>query len=457
MEGVVAAIDAVARELMLFAAAGFLLGGIDDLLVDVVWLAGRVRTRFLPGPRLDDLAQPATPLRFAVFVATWREERVIGPMLRAALRAIDHPDYRIYVATYPNDDATIAAAQEVAQADPRVRVATGARIGPTTKAANLNVVWRALLDDDARAGCRTDAIVIHDAEDVIHADELSLHQAMLADADVVQTPVVPLIHPQGRLVSGVYADEFAESHHKGLTVRSWLGAGLPLAGVGCAIRIGALERLAGDRDGPFDPASNVEDYEMGLKLAEAGCRSRFAWVRGRDGRLIATRAYFPHALAASVRQKARWMAGIALSGWDRIGWSRPLAWSEHWMRARDRRGPLAVLVLAAAYLGLIAWSASWAAHLLAGTFAPAPGRWTQRLFEATSALLVWRMAMRALHTGAVYGWAEAFRSIPRVMVANFVALLAVRLALWRYVAVRRGEPQRWDKTEHEFPDVGAAA
>jgi hypothetical protein len=81
----IAAIDAVARELMLFAAAGFLVGGLDDLLVDAVWILRRLRARFAPDVVLADLPRPPRPMRFAIFVAAWREQAVIGPMLRAAV------------------------------------------------------------------------------------------------------------------------------------------------------------------------------------------------------------------------------------------------------------------------------------------------------------------------------------------------------------------------------------
>lgn len=456
MGTLITAIDAVARELMLFAAAGFLLGGADDLLVDLLWLAGRVRARFAPDPSLADLPRPATPMRFAIFVAAWREEAVIGAMLRAALRAIDHPDYRIYVGTYPNDPATIAAVEEVANADRRVRLVIGPRNGPTTKGDNLNVLWRALLEDDRRTARATAAVVLHDAEDLVHPDELAAHEVALAEAEVSQIPVVPLIDRAGvraHLVSGHYADEFAMSHRAGLVVRAALGAGLPLAGVGCAVRVEALRRLDVQQVGPFEPECLTEDYEQGLRLAMLGCRSRFLRVRGRDGSLVATRAYFPRQMGESARQKARWMVGIALAGWDRIGWARPLALAEHWMRMRDRRGPLAVLVLAAAYLALAIWGVSWIIHAVADIPGLAQGAGTRLLLKINGVLLVWRMTMRALHTAAAYGWQEGLRSIPRAVVANYISLLAVRRALWRYVGVLRGAKLHWDKTEHVFPDV----
>ena len=460
MDTVITAVDAIARELMLFAAVGFLLGGADDLLVDVLWLVGRVRARFAPDRSLADVSRPAEPMRFAVFVAAWREERVIGAMLRAALRMIDHQNYRIYVGTYPNDPETIAAVEEIAAVDPRVRLVVGPRNGPTTKGDNLNVLWRALLADEAHGDARgerpTGAVILHDAEDLLHPDELAVHEVALAHAEVSQIPVVPLIDRSGvsaHLVSGHYADEFAMSHRAGLVVRTALRAGLPLAGVGCAVRVEALARLGVQEVGPFEPNCLTEDYEQGLRLATLGCRARFMRVRGRDGSLVATRAYFPRHFGESARQKARWMVGIALDGWDRIGWSRPLALAEHWMRMRDRRAPLAVVVLAAAYLALVLWCMSWAIHAATGIPGPVQGSGTRLLLKINGALLVWRMGIRMVHTAAEYGWKEGLRSIPRIVVANAIALLAVRRALWRYVGVLRGAELRWDKTEHVFPDL----
>lgn len=446
-------LDVVTRELMLFAAVGFLLGGADDLLVDLLWLAGRTRARFAPDIRLATLP-PAPKLRFAIFVAAWREAGVIGPMLREALRAIDHPDYRLYVGTYPNDAETITEVLTVAAEDMRLRLVIGAAPGPTTKGANLNELWRALLDDEAASGRVTDAVMIHDAEDVIHPDELTVHETALAQADVSQLPVMPLIDDSSlhaQLVSGVYADEFAASHRVTLPVRVAIGAGLPLAGVGCAIRTEALRRASHGQ--PFEAISLTEDYEQGLQLAASGCRARFMRVRAADGSLIATRAYFPASFAASTSQKARWMTGIALAGWDRIGWGRPLALAEHWMRARDRRAPLATLVTAAGYLAFGLASLSLLLHAALGSRAPSVAPLTLWLLRIDGALLAWRIAARMIHTRAVYGIEEALWSVPRMLVGNAVSAVAICRALARYVRVLRGGVQRWEKTEHVFPDL----
>jgi adsorption protein B len=250
------ALDRALAELTLFAAVAFLLGGVDDLAVDLAWCRFR-----RPAGSLADLP-PGAAQRLAVFVPAWDEQAVIGAMLRAALSRYDHPDYRLYVGCYPNDPATIGAVRAVAAGDARVRLVIGARAGPTTKADCLNALWHALEQADAAEGRRTTAVVLHDAEDVVHPAELRVFDHFLRDHAAVQLPVVPLIDPQRALVSGHYADEFSEAHGKAMVVRAGLRAALPLAGVGCAIRCDALARLAAANGTPFDAASLTEDYEL---------------------------------------------------------------------------------------------------------------------------------------------------------------------------------------------------
>ncbi len=159
-------LDAAARELTLFAAVGFLVGGVDDLLIDLAWLGHRL---FGGSPRraLADLPAPPWPRALAVFIPAWDEAAVIGAMLRTALARIGHQRYRLYVGCYPNDPATIAVVTAVAAQDARVRLVIGPRPGPTTKADNLNALWRALRADDDAAGMATRAVVLHDAEQVV--------------------------------------------------------------------------------------------------------------------------------------------------------------------------------------------------------------------------------------------------------------------------------------------------
>lgn len=106
---------------MLFAGIGFLVGGIDDLIVDLFYGALMLRRGWAgPAPALPPPPTERAPI--AIFVPAWDEAGVIGPMLRAALGRIDHDDFRLYVGTYPNDRATIGAVAAVAADDARVRL-----------------------------------------------------------------------------------------------------------------------------------------------------------------------------------------------------------------------------------------------------------------------------------------------------------------------------------------------
>ncbi len=458
---IVAAIDAVAHEVTLFACVGFLIGGIDDLAVDLIFAARSLRKRRGGFPNLPSVADLPTTHQphIAIFIAAWDEANVIGQMLRAALARIDYSDYTIHVGTYPNDRATIAAVAEVAAQDLRVRLIIGDHPGPTTKADCLNAIWRAMLADEAGGVAAPRIIVIHDAEDVIHREELRVHAALMRDHDLVQLPVIPLTDNKSRLVAGHYADEFAEAHSKLMPVRQAIGAAIPLAGVGCGIRTEMLRLIATDRsDDPFDRTSLTEDYEMGLTVARLGGRATFAQVAEfPGGPPVAVRAYFPDRLNAAVRQKARWMVGIALAGWDRIGWAQRHRLSDHWMRMRDRRALLSMIVLFAGYIGIIAGGAAMLVRHFTPAPAPAMSTAMQWLLVATLVLLTWRLAVRAAFTWRLYGPREAMLSVPRAMVGNLIALLAARRALWDYVAMLFGRAVVWDKTEHHFPDAESEA
>jgi len=437
------------REAALFAAAGFLVLGLSDLGVDFVWIGLRLARRSASRIAADGLPPPAAPGLLAIFVPAWDEAAVIGAMLRAALASFGDGDYRLYVGCYPNDPATIAAVKAVGAA--RIRLVIGPVPGPTTKADCLNRLWETLLADETADGRMAKAVVLHDAEDVVHSAELALFDRLIERFDLVQLPVLPLIDPRSRWVGGHYADEFAEAHGKELVVRAALGASLPSAGVGCAFSRGALARIAARSGGlPFDAASLTEDYELGLRIREDEGAAAFVRIAAaRGGRIVATREYFPATVAAAVGQKARWIVGIALCGWDRLGWSGGAA--ERWMRLRDRQSVLAALLLFAAYWALALWFLLQAWSGLTGTPLAPPSSALLSLTLFNLALLAWRLALRFGFVASAYGWREGLRSIPRTIVGNFIFMLAAREALTRYLAGRRTGAMRWDKTSHVFP------
>jgi bacteriophage N4 adsorption protein B len=441
--------DALFLELTLFAAVGFAIGGIDELAVDLLWIAAR----FSPGRRRArrNMIIPVAPcearLRYAVMVPAWNESAVIGRMIDTSLAAYRNSNVVLFIGCYPNDPETIA--QVARRTGERVRLVIGPRGGPTTKADCLNAIWAAIAAERCN-GTHFDAVILHDAEDRADHLETCVFDMLIAHHGAIQLPVIPAALAHSRWISGHYCDEFAEAHGKTMVVRDAIGAGLPLAGVGCAIRVDLLDALAAGADGrPFDDGSLTEDYELGLRLSEGGNRPVF--VRARDsetGALIATRADFPTTLEKAVRQKARWATGIGLAGWDRLGWAQ--GWVDNWMRLRDRRGLLSAIILFAGYCAFLLGAMLVVAHLVTAQPMPIFSSVTANLLLLNSVLLIWRLFVRACFVSRLHGAAEALRSMPRTVLGNVVAMLSARRACFGYAKMLRTGEISWDKTEHSF-------
>lgn len=446
-----AALQLMQHELLLFAAFWFILGAVDELAVDLIWIwlriTGRVRDRRLvSSDEVRALRGPA-----AVFVPAWQEAEVIGAMVSHTLRAWPQRALTLYIGCYGNDPRTIGAAMAAAGKDGRIRVVIHDRSGPTTKADCLNRLYAALLTDEKRRGQRFSSIILHDAEDMVHPAALSIIDDALSEVEFVQLPVRPEPQPASRWVGGHYSDEFTEAHMKSLVVRDALGAAIPAAGVGCGFSREALAqlahlRLAEGADGPFASECLTEDYELGMLVSRSGARSRFVRARDAFGNLVATRAFFPADLESAVRQKARWIHGIALQGWDRLGWSaRPV---EVWMALRDRHGPLTALVLASAYgllgIELVLQLARMAGWQDAVGLSPL----LKMMLAISFASFVWRALWRFSFTSREYGFGEGICALLRIPVANVVSIMAGGRALVAYVRTLSGGDVTWDKTRH---------
>jgi bacteriophage N4 adsorption protein B len=445
-------LSALGNELLLFAAVGFAIGGFDDVIVDGLWI-GRTAWRRARVYRYFERTTAATlkpaecPGRLIVFIPAWQEAEVIGDMLKQCLKRWEGHDYCIYVGCYPNDPPTRYTVLHMDS--PYIRLVDCPHPGPTTKADCLNVIWAALISDEKAKNFAAKAIVLHDAEDLVHRDELTLYQSLIERFDMLQIPVEPLPNPASRWIAGHYLDEFAEAHGKDMIVREAIGSSLPSAGVGCAISRAALARLALLQGGrPFDTGSLTEDYELGLKLSAMGYKSAFVRLPAANSAgLVAVKAHFPAFLDDAVRQKTRWILGIALAGWDRMGWHGGLV--ERWMRLRDRRAIISALVLSCGYGVLVLFV------LAVMTGNPPP-----KLVGAASALIplclvffVWRALVRFTCVARLYGWKQGFLSLPRVIIGNMIAMMAARRAVAQYLRYLKSDALVWDKTRHAFPSL----
>ncbi len=134
MVTLLAGLELARNELLLFAGVGLLIGGLDDLALDCLFIGRKlwrdltVYTRFprmtardLPPPGAD-LPPPGAAGPIAIFVPAWDEVAVIGPMLRRCLALWAREDMRIFVGLYPNDPASAAAVAEAIQESGEGRV-----------------------------------------------------------------------------------------------------------------------------------------------------------------------------------------------------------------------------------------------------------------------------------------------------------------------------------------------
>jgi len=450
-------LDVLQKEMLLFASLCFLIGAIDDMVFDGLWIFYRLKRRLFVYSRyrratVETLGDATPDGRLAIFVPAWNEAPVIGAMLERCLRQWRAGAYRIYVGCYPNDQATIAAVAAAAAGSRELRLVICRQNGPTTKADCLNHLWDALCQDEIEEKRNYAGVVLHDAEDLVHPEELRLLRHLVSRAALVQLPVIPRRATRSRWIAGHYGDEFAELHGKQMVMREALGASMPSAGVGCAFARDALMKLSARTQGkPFDAQSMTEDYELGLKLTEGVSRGIFVRLRDQRGQLVATQEFFPDKLADAVRQKSRWIAGISLSGWDRLGWNK--GWRENWMRLRDRKATIAAMVLAIAYMAVILTAIMLVAEMLGFYQLQPVSEFLGILLVINAGALIWRQLLKSCFVFALYGLREALLSMPRTVVANIINIMAAWRAIGHYTRQLVGDPVNWEKTAHFFPDA----
>jgi hypothetical protein len=252
-------------------------------------------------------------------------------------------------------------------------------------------------------------------------------------------------------------------------VREAIGGLIPSAGVGSAFARNAFEEIASAHEQkPFNVESLTEDYEIAIKFRLANKRVHFACrtlerPAEPDGSLgtgeeyLATREYFPSGFGASVRQRSRWLCGITLQTWQQVGWqgSLPVLYCL-W---RDRKAVVMNLVVLLAYalvlqLAMMAALAplmhsDWNLQHVVPT-----GSLLSLLLSANACALLWRAGLKAYFVGRLYGPVQALLSAPRLIAGNAISVLATLRALRQYATYRiTGEPLRWLKTAHVFPNA----
>jgi adsorption protein B len=446
----------------------FLLSGLDDLFIDICF-AGRwvYRTLFIHpkcAPFTEEKLLQPPEQAVAIMIPAWDESAVIRPMLLNTLRALNYSNYHIFVGTYPNDTATQVEVEKVREQSDRVHRVVTRDDGPTNKADCLNWIYQGIRVFEKESGVRFEIFVMQDCEDVIHRLAYKVFNYLIPRKDMVQLPVLSLKRRWNQFTASHYIDEFAQLHYKDLIVREMLSGCVPAAGVGCAFSRRALERVGQQNHNQvFSIDSLTEDYDFGLRLKEAGLKQVFVrldfgqkqvrrhWLTGRDRvvmvpDVVCIREFFPAAFRASVRQKARWVTGITLQGWEHIGW-RGDFWTRY-MLFRDRKSLLTNFVNVLGYFVVNAIapdSYRYPSVLEEGT-------WVWYCILANAWLFGLRVVMRSYCTYRLYGLVQGLLAVPRMVWGNVINFMATARAVKLYTNyLRTGKLIAWDKTAHVYP------
>lgn len=462
---------------MIVTAAVIFFNGLDDLFIDVYYYVLQayrflfLRGKYLPLSEAQLRAKPEQ--RIAVLLPAWKESPVIARMLRNTFETVDYKLFDVFVGTYPNDEETSHAVEEVAHDNLRVHRIVCPHDGPTNKSDCLNWIVAGIRAHEKSSGVPFDILILHDAEDLIHPLSFKLTNYLIPRVPMVQIPVLPFRTPLRQFTAGTYLDEFAQSHLKDLLVREHFCGMIPGAGVGTAISRAVLDKLAEHHEnGVFNTETFTEDYDLAFRLYELQSRSiilQFFVERAHleepnffhrepvtkiVSDLVATRELFPNLFFDAIRQKSRWVLGIVFHGWTHQKWGRN--WRVRYMLWRDRKAVLINffdLLGYVVFIGLLLGAGRGRDSAGVLTWNAAHNTWLWKLIVADSILLANRMFQRAFAVYRVAGLSHALLSIPRMAWGNLINCMAILRATSQYFrSALTGKKLVWAKTTHIFPN-----
>lgn len=466
----------ILKYLILFAALIITLSSLDDFFIDSYYWIRRIWRKFTiyrkHKPFNVNELYKNTEKPIAIMVPAWKEKGVIADMAALAASSFEYYNYHIFIGTYPNDPETQHDVDIVVEHYRNIHKVVTQNPGPTNKSDCLNNIVEQIFIFEKSHNIEFDVFVLHDAEDVIHPLELKLFNHLVAHNDLIQIPVFPFQRKWYDFTTGHYEDEFAENHGKDLIVRESILGFVPSAGVGTALSRKAIQILEEIHDGEvFSVDTLTEDYSLGYELFKEKMKLIFVRVpaeveyttrnqydqitSGKKQVLITVREFFPSTFKKAVNQKSRWLTGIALQGWQKIGWTN--SFKTNYILFRDRKAILTNLANVLAYILVI--------NVLFMTFyskfttdvwwyPPIVKEdtllWTLLIINAF--FLLNRVLQRMYFTYEVYGIKGALLSFPRIVWGNIINFFAMFKAIRQFFKTKKeGGIISWNKTTHDFP------
>jgi glycosyltransferase XagB len=208
------------------------------------------------------IALPATTLPiYTVLIAIYRERDVV-PQLIGAMQRLNWPPSRLDIKIVcEEDDAETLGALASIDLPSHFEIVLTPAHGPRTKPKALTY---------ALAGARGDYLVIYDAEDRPHPDQLrqayTRFQSTTPDVACLQAPLI-IANANESWISSLFALEYAALFRGILPSLAHYKMPLPLGGTSNHFRTDVLRTI-----GAWDPYNVTEDADLGLRLYRAGYR-----------------------------------------------------------------------------------------------------------------------------------------------------------------------------------------
>lgn len=389
--------------------------------------------RGLPREWTPNVSDDDLPV-YTILVPVYDEVEVVQKVI-ANLDRLDWPKSRldVLILLEEDDERTIAAAKAMHPPE-YVRILVVPRGQPQTKprACNYGLEF-----------ARGDYVVIFDAEDRPHADQLRRALAAFKRNEMLRSRVDPglprlacvqaslmYFNADYNLLTRMFAVEYAHWFDAMLPGMGDLGIPIPLGGTSNHFDTRLLRELGG-----WDPYNVTEDADLGLRIANHGyvvdtidsateeeaCSRFVAWIRQR------TRWIKGYMVTAAVhtRHPVEWFRANGLGGLiSMVGlvMGTPLAFLSY---------PLALLFTAITYVGVrvgeLAIPEGW---LMLGLVLMVLGN---GLMIVESGIAAWRR----------YSW-----RIGVYAVLNPIYWLMHSMAAWRAAWQVLFDPHRWEKTPH---------